>query len=459
MGLQVYTATHDGEGNSLSVMDKHFISFSYGGKNIEDFNLLSVTTGERISRNFSAAFKNITTQYDGLDGQLFWISNYEPLRITFNLATDGMNERDINNFKRHFQPGIEKELILSEHPNRYIMARIEAAPSYTFLPFEKEETIQLSNNITKTIRTTEYRGEASITFVMDKPFWYSKENYLNVPILNNLKEEQLKIYFEDGVPISSKIPNNIILAEEVVKINGSFKTLENAKITIGPDIFYYLYNPSSAPVKPEITFTFKPTYLNGYIDYPANKFSSSELESSFDYSSISIGDKIFKYTTPSILTAINQAIRTANDFKNSGKTSIIDLFAEMREKVFHREVRIKVMEILDGWLTTGSGVVNIQTGQLINNWNSVFSDLLLPTIPENLTVSFNSETGEAKISYIFNGKSIEENAGDMIKSGYLILEGHPFKTDGSMIETKECLAITSSREISNFKINYRYTYL
>ena len=57
MGNQVYTATHDGEGKSLSVMDKHFISFSYGGKNIEDFNLMSVTTNDRISRNFSASFK------------------------------------------------------------------------------------------------------------------------------------------------------------------------------------------------------------------------------------------------------------------------------------------------------------------------------------------------------------------------------------------------------------------
>ena len=41
MGIQVYSATHSGEGNPLSVLGRHFISFSYGGKNIEDFNLLA----------------------------------------------------------------------------------------------------------------------------------------------------------------------------------------------------------------------------------------------------------------------------------------------------------------------------------------------------------------------------------------------------------------------------------
>ena len=38
---QVYVATHDGAGNYLPYMNRSFISFSYGGKNIEDFSLLS----------------------------------------------------------------------------------------------------------------------------------------------------------------------------------------------------------------------------------------------------------------------------------------------------------------------------------------------------------------------------------------------------------------------------------
>ena len=134
MSLQVYEATHDGQGNSLPSAQKQFISFSYGGKNIEDFNLISVTTNDRLSRNFSASFQNTTSQYVGLDGQHFWLSTYDPLRFTFNLATDGMTEKEIEDFKKHFKPGIEKELILSEHPNRYIMARVETVPTYSFLP-------------------------------------------------------------------------------------------------------------------------------------------------------------------------------------------------------------------------------------------------------------------------------------------------------------------------------------
>jgi hypothetical protein len=44
---QVYSATHKGE-KSLSFMERSFISFTYGGKKIEDFGLIAVTDGERI---------------------------------------------------------------------------------------------------------------------------------------------------------------------------------------------------------------------------------------------------------------------------------------------------------------------------------------------------------------------------------------------------------------------------
>ena len=42
---QVFTVTHDGEGNPLSAIEKSFISFSWGGKNIEDFSLIVVNDG------------------------------------------------------------------------------------------------------------------------------------------------------------------------------------------------------------------------------------------------------------------------------------------------------------------------------------------------------------------------------------------------------------------------------
>lgn len=76
-----------------------------------------------------------------------------------------------------------------------------------------------------------------------------------------------------------------------------------------------------------------------------------------------------------------------------------------------------------------------------------------------MTVSFNSQTGNATIKYTLDGVEYEEKAGDMVKSNYIILEEGSFKANGEMITTSECLPITSSNEITDFKINYRYTYL
>ena len=56
MAIQVYMATHDGEGNPLSVLQKHFISFSYGGKNIEDFNL---NNHNKKREDFNPLFYNL----------------------------------------------------------------------------------------------------------------------------------------------------------------------------------------------------------------------------------------------------------------------------------------------------------------------------------------------------------------------------------------------------------------
>ena len=113
MGIQVYTSTHDGQGNSLPRAEKQFISFSYGGKNIEDFNLLAVFVSDRLSKNIYSAFSETTTQSTGLDGQKYWLSQYNALTIHFDLSTDGMSTRDLEEFKNWFVPGIERELILA----------------------------------------------------------------------------------------------------------------------------------------------------------------------------------------------------------------------------------------------------------------------------------------------------------------------------------------------------------
>ena len=107
---QVYLATHDGEGNPLSAVQKSFISFSWGDKNIEDFDFLVVSGGDRYQKTFYTSFQENTTTNDLMDGQKYWGFHYSPNTINFGLATDGVLESTLQNFRNYFRPGISKNL-------------------------------------------------------------------------------------------------------------------------------------------------------------------------------------------------------------------------------------------------------------------------------------------------------------------------------------------------------------
>ena len=221
---QVYEATHDGAALRLPYRNRSFISFSYGGKYIEDFGLIATTQGDRLQRQAYADFEDITDTYDFIDGQFYWGSHHTANQIVFNLATDAILETQLDAFKNWFRPGIERELILAEHPNRAILARVGAVPELALLPFEKEITVMLDGEAFET-STTVYRGEIQLTLVMDEPFWYAKSNILGKFISRdnrvewtdlwtnaNLEEvlcyedkDALKIIAEDYIPAAFMI--------------------------------------------------------------------------------------------------------------------------------------------------------------------------------------------------------------------------------------------------------------
>jgi hypothetical protein len=49
-------------------MYRSFISFTYGGKKIEDFDLIATISGDRLNRSGYASFDDTVTTYDNLDG-------------------------------------------------------------------------------------------------------------------------------------------------------------------------------------------------------------------------------------------------------------------------------------------------------------------------------------------------------------------------------------------------------
>jgi len=70
---------------------RSFISFSFGGRRIEDFNLIATVSGDRMTRKLTGDFEDLTSSYDVLDGQFYHSTHFRTNSISFHLATDGIN--------------------------------------------------------------------------------------------------------------------------------------------------------------------------------------------------------------------------------------------------------------------------------------------------------------------------------------------------------------------------------
>lgn len=244
---QVYQATHDRGGNLLPYMYRSFISFTYGGKKIEDFDLIATISGDRLNRKGYANFDDTVTSYDNLDGQHYWATHYRTNQLDLTLSTDGIDQKQLDNFLHWFKAGVSRELILAEHPNRAIMARVSQPPTLNLLPFAQDVSVMLSSASYQT-KTTLYKGDIELSLVMDKPHWYAIKNILGEKVTKDghdyyediwidvntgnpvsifASQDALKVLYEDGIPLGSMISNSMLLG------NGAYAnvdTQEDSKI-------------------------------------------------------------------------------------------------------------------------------------------------------------------------------------------------------------------------------------
>lgn len=461
MGVQVQTATRDGQGNPLSILDRQFISFKYGGRDIEDFDLLVVFDGDRLSKEIYAPFKDITSEQDELDGQIFWSSSFNAGQLNFSLATDGIDIKQLEEFKQWFQPGIEKELVLSEYHNRGILARVASAPQISLLPFEKEIEIQVGSEILKT-KTSLYKGNISLSFIMDDPYWYSLKSYIE-----DLSQESIKILYEDGIPHPSMFITPCLLANnEYCEIGENGAEIKKGDIGIeisGPEqIDAYLYYCGTAPEKPIISFEIVPK-----TDEATGKISFKNSSSDKNYS-ISIGvDENYqelKFSLPSLFSSYNRAIDIVLKYKEG--SSILDLRKELRDNIFNYSTRSYIMAVIDDAKNNKKNVNG--NGAIESGFRSFFIEQMKGFFKGNLKCSINNKNGEVLISgeinIYNNGETpitslpITENAGNMIKSNYLTIEARKIPENG-WVGTNECLFIKTNTELFDLKIDYKYRYL
>lgn len=481
---QVYLATHDGEGNRLPFMNRAYISFSYGGKYIEDFNLLA-TMGDRLSKNVYANFEDATSEYDTLDGQYFWGTHFTTNQLEFTLSTDGMSQTDLEKFKMWFKPGVERELILAEHPNRVIMARVATPPSISMIPFEQIESIRV-NGVLKDIPTALYRGDITLSFVMDEPYWHGRlfymPKYLDLNTFDGQENSEaitdendpsttlvpaktesmvdtienkdtLKMCLEDNLPYGQYLPDCTFFGNDhymtkdeegaIVGISklparlGVLNIDSKTGATIGnnEDNWYVFYS-GTAPSKPKIKFTIEMDYdENDKIIFPKG------IDGNKNIATITIGTKTFTYGLPGLFVAYNKAIDISKD---ESLTSIIDRQVEMSDQIKESTIRAAAIQNIS------------DSDNFINNMKTIFG-----TKPK-VTYIIDSATGEAYgtfLAFLVNSSEIKQNVGDMIRSDYLIIDERSNFTFGENIDNeRDCLKIQSSEEITDFLILFKNMY-
>lgn len=452
MGIQVQSAFKDGQGNPLPFVGKQFISFSYGGKNIEEFDLLVVFKSDRLEKGIYAPFNDTTTEQAELDGQMFWASNFRANNLTFTLATDGITSDQLEKFKNWFQPGIEKELILSEHHNRAILARVTDVPQISLLPFEKKIEVMVGNQKVQT-STSLYKGEIVLNFVMDDPYWYSKKS-----IMEDLEKDSVKIIFEDGIPHQNMLDiNTKYLLAEKKYFNGSI--IEQDKIDIKLDskdqnTGNYLYYCGTAAAKPEISFSanFSITEQKKVVYQYLNEATNLYLQ---------IGTNRLELGLPSILYSYNQMVDIIEKYAEDA--SILDLRRTIRDTITNYYTRSYAIALID-YARNNTPKYEITNA----SFKKFFLDNIVNFLPTTLKYTINSKTGKVTSSGIIKiitnndlkGKeeTIIENAGNMIKSNYLTIEAYELPKNG-VITATNCASITTNSLLNNLQINYKYMYL
>lgn len=507
MHSQVYLATHDGEGNRLPHVNRAYISFSYGGKFIEDFGLLA-TMDDRLNKNLYADFEDATTNYDTLDGQYYWGTHYTVNQLEFTLSTDGITQNQLEKFRQYFRPGIERELILAEHPNRAIMARVASVPSISMIPFETTEEISL-NNVKYTVSTALYRGDITLAFTSDEPHWYGKLFYMPkyvdlekiegtdtftisvtteedgesittevTPYPNAIESlsspDCLKMCLEDYLPYGEYLPvrtffgnNNYIGTERAAAPRVGEALVNNAALgitiesktgaTIGnTDASWYVFYSGTAPSKPTIKFTIQMDYDdNNYIIYPKSKDKIATLQ---------LGEKIFKYSLPSLFAGYNQAVEILNE--GLEETSLIEIQEYLRDQIKESRTRANAIKLVKEQIQAGNSLL---TNEIYNSIITQMKNMFLNSMP-TATYEIHSDTGEAYGYFLLNTntrddygvliyENVKQNVGDMIRSEYLIIDERSNFIPGKNITADDCLEIISSEVITDFLILFKNMYL
>ena len=369
MGIQV-------EGLVLNKMpwEKEYIDFSFSGKHISDFGLVATTSGDRYQFNGSPEFEDETSTVKGVWGQYYWGTNYKTKTYTYNLSTDGMTERQFQEFKYHFRPGHYGQFYEDAWFDKYCYVRVKQVIDFSFVPFQEDVTIAGAN-----IKSRMYKGECKISFIQDRPFQYSFYQVLESSIEDLLKGENndnrqaaLRMMYHSNIPaIDSWTKREMKCATgsylSLPARDGDNSDASHNSIIFNNTNFIPYYNPSTFPSEAILEFKIKRTITKPNFDTwePVyfNEINNEFIDKIIYYNTINSTDKIisslnsidtdvgfihnFKYTMPEISAEVNKAINIAwNFYEENGQGALGELSERLQEELINSKVLLWAIKIL-----------------------------------------------------------------------------------------------------------------
>ena len=129
--------------NRTTFADEDFLDFSYNGKKASEMGLIKVNTGKRQDDIVLPASKDTTIDIPGSDGAYYLNGKYQQREFTVNFAYDGIYEDDIRKIREWLAPQKECQLIFSERPYKYYMAKPKSAPKLSYIAFDDNNGVRV----------------------------------------------------------------------------------------------------------------------------------------------------------------------------------------------------------------------------------------------------------------------------------------------------------------------------
>lgn len=326
--------------------------------------------------------------------------------------------------------------------------------------------VSVGGNTYKT-KTSLYKGDITLEFVMDDPYWYSIKSI----ITEDVNPENLKVVLEDGVPHFSMLQNSCFLADnKYFDDKEGIKEQEQINLLEEEQESRYLYYCGSASAKPIISFDMEPIVNSdtGLVSFWKNGSNNNYC--------LNIGnEKTLEFTLPGLFSSYNKALEIVANYP--ANSSILDLRAELRDSIYNYYTRSYIMSIID-FAKNNRDYTTIE-GIISSSFKEYFISKMKTFFPKkeeensteykNFSFKIDNKTGEVVISgeiNLFTSSALEqvksqaiiENAGNMIKSNYLSIDTRCLPKNG-FISSGECLPVSTNSNLLNLKINYKNMYL